>query len=301
MRTALILGCGYVGQRLGRRLSGMDLRVVGTTRSPDRAAEFAAEGIEALVGELSDPSMLEKIARLESDIVFYLIPPRPRGADPLRPVLDAVAMAKPEAFVYVSATSVYGDRHGDWVDETTPVSPSAGPGMARHQAERDVIEMTRAGKLPARVCRVTGIYGPGRTLRTLLESGDYVLVEGADAWVNRIHVDDLVTALLASWRGGADGGLYNLTDDQPHRTSQFANLAADLHGLPRPRWVSESEATDLLGEARLRRKLDSKRVSNRAMKEELGVQLSYPGYETGLPASVVAERKRLGKRVSNTD
>jgi len=292
LKAALIVGCGYVGQRLGRRLSGMDLRVVGTTRNPDRVAELEAAGIEPLVGRLSDSKSLEEIERLKANFVTYLVPPQSSGEDPLRPVLDSVAMATSEAFVYASSTSVYGDRNGDWVDETTPVNPSGGAGVARRQAELDVLEMARAGRLAARVCRVTGIYGPDRSFRTLLEGGNYVLVRDADAWVNRIHVDDLVTALLACLRLGSSGRLYNLTDDEPHRTSEFANLAADLHGLPRPRCVNEAEAAELLGEERLRRKLDSKRVRNRSMKEELELELEHPSYRTGLPAAVAATGDR---------
>ena len=290
MKVALILGCGYVGQRLGSQLSERDFRVVGSTRSVERAAELEAAGIEPLVGQLTDSRVLQQVRQLGADRVAYLVPPRPGGEDPLRSVLDALGMARSRAFVYVSSTSVYGDRRGDWVDESTPMSPAGGVALARYEAERAVIEMARAGRVPARVCRVTGIYGPGRTLRTLLENGDYVLVRGADAWVNRIHVDDLVTALMASLRRGAAGEVYNLTDDEPHLTSQFAMMAADLQGLPRPRWVDEAEAAELLGEERLRRKLDSKRVRNRSMKEELNVSLDYPGYRVGLPAAVAAER-----------
>ncbi len=294
MKLALILGCGYVGQRLGRRLSASGFRVVGSTRSVERAAELEAAGIEPLVGQLSDARTIDQIRRRGADLVYYLVPPRASGADPLPLVLEAVGVAAPEVFVYVSSTSVYGDRGGDWVDESTTVNPSGGAGLARYEAEREVIELARAAPVPVRVCRVTGIYGPGRTLRTLLKSGDYVLIRDGDAWVNRIHVDDLVVGLLASWRLGRDGAVYNLTDDEPHRTSEFANLASDLHGLPRPRWMDAAEAAELLGEQRLRRKLDSKRVSNRLMKEELAVSLDFPSYRTGLPAAVREEAHGTG-------
>jgi nucleoside-diphosphate-sugar epimerase len=291
LKVALVLGCGYVGQRIGKRLSEMGLRVVGSTRSLERAAQLEAAGVEPLVGQLSDSKTLKQVRQLGTDEVVYLVPPTTDGKDPLRSVLDVAGRAGLQAFVYVSSTSVYGDRGGEWVDESTPVDP-AGVGLARYEAERAVIEAARAGRVPGRVCRVTGIYGPGRTLRALLESGEYVLVREGDAWVNRIHVDDLVTALLASLRGGTDGQLYNLADDEPHRTSEFANLAADLQGLNRPRWVSETEANELLGEVRLRRKLDSKRVRNASMKDELGVRLAYPSYRTGLPAAVAATGAR---------
>jgi hypothetical protein len=68
-------------------------------------------------------------------------------------------------------------------------------------------------------------------------------------------------------------------------------LAADLHGLPRPEWIESGEALERLGEGRLRRKLDSKRIRNRRLKEELAVELEYRTYRTGLPAAVAEEAR----------
>jgi nucleoside-diphosphate-sugar epimerase len=116
-----------------------------------------------------------------------------------------------------------------------------------------------------------------------------VLIEGHDSWVSRIHVDDLVSGLLAAWTKGGDGRVYNLVDDKPHRASEFANLAADLQGLPRPSWLELSEAVERLGEQRLRRKLANKRVRSLRLKEDLGVELMYPTYREGLPAAVSQE------------
>ena len=94
---------------------------------------------------------------------------------------------------------------------------------------------------------------------------------------------------------GVDGHVYNLSDDEPHKAHEFAIQAADLHGLPEPQRVDESEAFDRLGELRLRRKLDSKRVRNRRLTQELGVKLAYPTFRTGLPRAV-AEENRTARR-----
>ncbi len=216
----------------------------------------------------------------------------PRGEDdPLTKVLAATARAPLEAFLYASSTAVYGDRGGDWVDETTMVKPESPEAEARHEAERIVVEAAWSYQTPTRVCRITGIYGPGRTLKKALESGDYVLIEGHDSWVNRIHVDDLVSGLLAAWTKGGDGRVYNLVDDEPHRASEFADLAAELQGLQRPEWVDESEARRRLGEERLRRKLANKRVRSLRLKDDLRVELTYPTYREGLAAALEQERR----------
>ena len=293
MRPALIVGCGYTGLRLAKRLRAAELSfpVVGTTRSEARADELATAGADPLVGDTSRQTVLGRIARLEPGLVVYFVPPRSDRADPLPGLLSSLAQTDVEAFLYASSTAVYGDRGGGWVDETTEVRPEGQTAKARQAAERLVLASMDVAGLPARVCRITGIYGPGRTLKGVLRSGDYVLIEGRDPWVNRIHVDDLVTGLIAVWQRGVSGGIYNLADDTPHRASEFANLAAKLHGLPAPRWIEESRAREEFGAQRLRRKLDSKRVSNRRLREDLDVTLEYPTYDVGLPAAIAAERR----------
>ncbi len=290
MNPALIVGCGYTGLRLGRRLAELGFEPVGTTRSPERVAVLEASGIRPLVGDLGDRDTLLGIDRLGPGVVFYLVPPVPRGPDPLPDVIKATARAPLEGFIYASSTSVYGGSDGGWVDETTLPRPEGEGPTARLEAERTVFGAGWEHQTPTRICRITGIYGPGRTLRRVLERGDYVLIRDRDTWVNRIHVDDLVTGLIAAWHRGGDSRVYNLGDGEPHRASEFAFLAADLHGLPRPAWIEEAEARRRFGEGRLRRKLGSKRVRNRRLRDELGVELRYPSYRVGLPAAIEEER-----------
>jgi nucleoside-diphosphate-sugar epimerase len=285
MKRALVIGCGYTGMHLAARLLEMDCRVVGTTRHKSRAAELEAAGIEPLVGELGDKAALRRIDELGPELVAYFVPPQVLD-DPLSEVLAATARAPLAAFLYASSTAVYGDRGGDWVDETSMVKPETPEAEARHAAERACVEAAWSYQTPTRICRITGIYGPGRTLEKALASGDYVLIEGHDSWVNRIHVHDLVSGLLAAWQRGGDGRVYNLVDDEPHRASEFANLAAELQDLSRPKCLELSEAAERLGEERLRRKLANKRVRSLRLKDDLGVELKYPSYREGLPAAV---------------
>lgn len=292
---ALVVGCGYAGQRLGSRLREQGVSAYGTTRRPDRAERLKARGIEPVVGGLTDRGTLRRVDRLGVEVVFYLVPPVRTGADPLTDVLEATSRSPLEAFVYASSTSVYGDRDGGWVDETTPVRPVGESARARQGAERAVLEAGWRYQTPTRICRIAGIYGPGRTLRDSLERGDYLLIRGHDTWVNRVHVEDLVSALIAVWRAGGAGRVYNISDGSPHRSSEFADLAAELHGLPLPEWVSLEEARDRYGEKRLRRKLANKRVSNRRLREELEWTPRYPSFRVGLPAAITEERQATSR------
>ena len=245
-------------------------------------------GIEPMAGDLSEPDFLAALGELSPSVVAYFVAPQ-KSDDPLPAILAATRTPLLEAFLYASSSSVYGDCGGEWVDETTAISSHSTGDPDRYAAERCVAEAGMKG-MPTRICRITGIYGPGRTLKSLLANGKYTLIEGCDPWVNRIHVDDLVAGFIAAWKNGAPGMVYNMVDERPHRASEFANLAADLNHLPRPARISEIEARTRYDAAELRRKLSSKRVRCLRLRNELGVTLRYPEFHTGLAAAVAQEQ-----------
>jgi nucleoside-diphosphate-sugar epimerase len=295
MADALILGCGYTGLRLGRRLIDAGHRVTGTSRDPDRLDRLEEEGIRPLRVDVSSRDDVRKLEEEAPHVCFYLVPPVSGGGGAeLEAVIRALRRAPLEAFVYGSSTSVYGDRDGDRVDETDVPDPDSPTGRARLEAERTVLRCGWTRDCRPRIGRISGIYGPGRTLRGAIEAGRYHLVEGLDAWTNRIHVDDLAAGLEAIWRRGENGRVYNLVDDEPHRSADFARLVAELAGLE-PTSLSPEEARERYSESRWARKAGSKRVSNRRLREELGVELAYPTFREGVPAALREEGVEFGE------
>lgn len=293
MSDLLILGCGYTGSRLARRLVEDGHAVAGTTRSPERARELESMGVEPVELDVGDPATIRRLEGRAPEVVFYLIPPVRPEPDAgyrhhLEEVVTALARAPLECFVYVSSTSVYGDRDGRWVDETTVPAPDSPVGAARLEAERAVLRLGWTHDCRPRIVRPAGIYGPGRTLRRRLSEGRYHLIEGTDPWSNRIHVDDLASALEACWRRGSNGRVYNAADDRPHHSSEYARFTAELLGLEVPT-ITLAEAREAYSEDALARKLGSKRVANRRLQEELEVELRYPTFREGVPAALEEE------------
>jgi len=292
MQNILIIGCGYTGIPLASRLKEAGYRVTGTARSEHRINAMHDIGIGVVSGGLDEEQTLEMLRALEPALVVYFVPPQKNGPDPLPGILETFRGSPLEAFVYASATSVYGDRQGDWVDEDTPIIADGVADEGRIAAEELVLDAAKRHGLPVRVCRISGIYGPGRTLRGLLESGRYTLIDGHDTWVGRIHVDDLVSGILAAWQRGEDGHVYNMVDQRPHLAAEFANLAADLNGLPRPARIDEAEARERYSQAEYRRKVSNKRIRCAGLIDSLRVELQYPTFETGLPAAVAEDQAR---------
>lgn len=290
---ALILGCGYVGSALARALVADGVSVTATTRSPEGFARIAQLGATPLAMDVTAPETLQPLTDLAPDVVFDLVRPQRTGEDRYtvwgtRNVVQTLAASPPRAVIYLSSTSVYGRRSGAETDESTPVDPVSPVGLARAEAETHYQNAFAQQALPVRICRVPGIYGPGRTLRRRLESGAYRRLD-EDLWVSRIHVDDLVTGLVAAWHRGVAGRTYLLCDDEPVTGKEYAELTASLLGLQMPPTVNREDIRHELSTSAFERRISARRCSNRRMRDELGVAPLYPSVRDGLPAALRAE------------
>ncbi|MCZ6764549.1 MAG: NAD-dependent epimerase/dehydratase family protein, partial [Alphaproteobacteria bacterium] len=187
-----------------------------------------------------------------------------------------------------STTGVYGDRAGDWVDETSPLKPTGARGRARVKAEAAWREAGDAHGLPVHIFRLAGIYGPGRNALETVRAGTARRVVKPGQLFARIHVDDIVSVLRASIDRPRPGAIYNVCDDEPAPAQDVVAYACRLLGvMPPPEEPFEKAvASGSLSDMAQSFYADNRRVANRLIKEELGVRLAYPSYREGLDALV---------------
>ena len=273
MKTLLSLGHGYSAQALARRLLADGWRVIGTTRRADRAARLRDAGGEPLVW----PGDLTEALSRATHILVSAAPDA--GGDPFLSVArDQIAASRPEWVGYLSTTGVYGDHHGGWVDEATPLTPASQRGALRVSAE----QQWRETGLPLHIFRLAGIYGPGRGPFEKVRDGTARRIIKPGQVFSRIHVDDIAQVLEASIRQPNPGAAYNVCDDDPAPPEDVLSHAARLLGLPEPPAIPFDEA-EMTPMARSFYS-ESKRVRNDRIKDELGVRLIYPTYREGLEA-----------------
>jgi nucleoside-diphosphate-sugar epimerase len=214
--------------------------------------------------------------------VVLSIPPTERGDPALllhRPELDAAAGLG--WLCYFSTVGVYGDFGGGWIDETAPTQPVNRRSQQRLAAERAWRDYAEARGVPLLILRLAGIYGPGRSAFDKLREGTARRIVKPGQVFNRIHVDDIgrVSALAARQRLA---GTFNLSDDAPAPPQDLIEYAARRIGVPVPPDVPFA-AADMTPMARSFYE-DNKRVSSRAIKQALGIELLYPDYRAGLQA-----------------
>lgn len=265
MKTLLCIGYGYVARHLADRLRPLGWHIIGTSRSVEGCDQIAARGDQALLWPGSDLPA--------AGYVLISAVPSAAGCPAVGQIAD-----RPDWVGYLSATGVYGDQHGAWVTEDTPLAPERSTGANRVLAERQWLD----SGLPAHVFRLAGIYGPGRSAFDRMRSGHTRRVIKPGQYFSRIHVDDIVSALIASMDRPCPGGIWNLADDEPAPPQDVIAYAAQISNLPLPPEVAFEQA-DLSPMARAFYS-ENKRVSNARMKAELGVRLAYPTYREGLSA-----------------
>jgi nucleoside-diphosphate-sugar epimerase len=183
---------------------------------------------------------------------------------------------------YLSTVAVYGDYGGGWVDETTPPRDPGTRGQQRLDAEQAWLAFGERGGRRVDIFRLPGIYGPGRSAIDQLRSGTARRIRKAGQVFNRVHVDDIAAALEAAMAAPSAHNVYNITDDEPAPADEVMAYAATLLGVEPPPLVRFEDAD--LSPMALSFYAQSKRVSNRRMKESLGVRLAYPTYREGLEA-----------------
>lgn len=276
-KTLISFGHGYSAQALAKRLLPQGWVIYGTTRKAEKAEALREDGVIPVMwpdGDLSEA--FEAATHIlvsagpdeEGDPVLAKLEPRIREIAP-----------RLEWAGYLSTTGVYGDHGGEWVDESAPLTPATKRGKLRVMAEtqwRDI------DGLPLHIFRLAGIYGPGRGPFEKVRNGTARRIIKQGQVFSRTHVEDIAQVLEASINRPNPGAAYNVCDNDPAPPQDVIAHAAELLGMPVPPEVPFEEA-EMSPMARSFY-AESKKVDNRRIREELGVELKYPDYRTGLKA-----------------
>ena len=280
--TLFCFGLGYSAMAVARRLNLEGWKVGGTCRQPHRRAALEALGIQSAVFQGGGP--MEPTGLLAGAThVLLSIPPADDSDPALRWHADDIAAAGSVEWVgYLSTTGVYGNRDGDWVDEASDLRPTSPRSERRVTAERAWLEWGDRTGISVQIFRLAGIYGPGRSVADQIKAGTARRIAKPRHVFSRIHVEDIATVVAASIARPRAGGIYNVCDDEPAVPGDVVTYACSLLEIEPPPAIPVEDA-DLSPLAKSFW-LDNRRVSNDLIKLELGVELAFPDYRTGIRA-----------------
>ncbi|MEX2162708.1 MAG: SDR family oxidoreductase [Sulfuricaulis sp.] len=282
----LIIGCGDIGERVAVLERSVGRHVTGLVRSAGSARRLRAAGIQPISTDLDMPASLRDLP-VKDALIYYFAPPPGTGATDPRmetfvSILDSSEL--PKRVVLISTTGVYGDCAGEWVTEDSPPNPQADRAKRRLAAETVLRRWSEKSGVPVVILRVPGIYGRGYLPEERLRARDPVLHEEESPFSNRIHADDLARACFIAGHHANPGIIYNISDGHPTTMTDFFYRVADAFGIPHPPAITLEQARRRLGAEMLSYLAESKRIDNRRMREELGVELMYPDLAAGLPS-----------------
>jgi nucleoside-diphosphate-sugar epimerase len=276
----LIFGCGYVGLRAARQCLQRGYRVTALTRSPHRAIQLQAEGIQTVVGDWLAPHRWRDRLPSTAHVLVAVGHDRRSGRSihdvyvgGLRHALDAVG-GDPKV-IYLSSTGVYHQGGDTWVDERSPARPRREGGKAHLAAEALLRQRRPQG--PYVIFRLAGIYGPGRIPRAEDLRVGRPLDAPFEGYLNLIHAEDAAAAVVAAIDRWPPERLYAVADGHPVRRGDYYRAIASILRVPPPTFVPPPPGSPAAARAE-----SSKRVWSRRFRHDVLPTLRFPDYCHGL-------------------
>jgi nucleoside-diphosphate-sugar epimerase len=272
-----VFGLGYSALQLSAQLRPAGWQVAGTVRTAAKAAHLRALGIDASVWTGEGPVDVPAGAHW-----LITLPPGRQGCPAALAAGHQAGGAR--SITYLSTTGVYGDLKGGWAFEWSPVAPASPRAAARVLAEA---QWRDASQGCARLVRLPGIYGPGRSPFDRLRDATAQRVIKPGQVFSRVHVDDIASGLAALVQRPEATGVFHLCDDLSAPPQDVTAFAAELLGMAPPPDIpfGDAQFSDMAASFYA----ECKRVANARAKAALGWRPAYPTYREGLRAILAAQ------------
>ena len=278
LSSALVIGCGYIGEGLLRALSEQGWQAIGLTLSGDSAAKLRSSGLKAVAADVRDHDFAKNLKSRSFSLVVHCASSSGEGSESYRALFEqgtrnVFAALEIGHFLFVSSTSVYAQTDGSLVDELSSAEPERATGKILRKAED--LALDRKGT----VARLAGIYGPRRCVPLArLFAGDAIIEGEGERTINSIYRDDVVSACLFLGRL-ATGGVINVVDNCPVSQLEWFRWVAHRAGKPMPPFGPRDFTR--------KRAWTNKRVSNAKLRG-LGWEPAFPSFREGI-ARILAE------------
>ena len=277
----ICFGFGQVAKNFIKKLKdqGATFKLTTTSREESKTKEFENITYESFqfTKEGFDKNFLKRFE--EADHILLSIAPI-HGVDiVIKNFKDNFKSNKLKWITYLSATSVYGNHNGEWVDENSETKPTSPNGVERLKVEKEWMQLASKFDLPFQIFRLSGIYSNQFNILKRLKSGEAKIINKKNHFFSRIHVEDIADILLSSLNNLKKKEIYNISDNLPASAEEVAMYGVKLLGLDKPKTI---EINEIESEMLKNFYKDSKKVDNKKMKEFFNRKLKYPTYVEGL-------------------
>ena len=274
-------GFGQVAKNFIKKLSveQYNINLSATSRSESSKKTFNGINYNSYLfnSEKFDQNLVVKLK--EADHILVSIPPENQEDLVIKNFSKFIESSKVKWITYLSATSIYGDHKGEWVNENSKTNPISNNGIARLKAENAWFSLEKSKKIPIQIFRLSGIYSNEKNILIRLKSGGVKLINKKNHFFSRIHVDDISNILFKSLSKFKSGEIYNLSDDKPSTSEEVTLFGAKILNIEN---IEKIEVDQIKSEMLKNFYNESKKVSNKKMKSYFNYNLKFPSYIEGL-------------------
>jgi len=273
-------GFGQVARNFVKKFisENIELKLSFTSRKSKNEIDKSFKGnFFKFDGEFFEKDLIKNLK--SADHILISIPPVNREDLVINNFSRYLSQIKPKWITYLSATSVYGNHNGAWVDEKSETNPTSENGIQRLVAENLWLSTCKKFNLPIQIFRLSGIYSNTNNILQRLKLGTAKIIKKENHFFSRIHVDDIANILFNSLKNFKSEEIYNISDDKPSSSEEVTVYAAKLLKLNIP---GEIKIEDIDNKMLQNFYKDSKKVNNSKMKNFFNYNLKYSSYIEGL-------------------
>jgi nucleoside-diphosphate-sugar epimerase len=274
-------GFGQVAKNFIKKLNTeqYNINLSATSRSESSKKIFNGINYNSYLfnSEKFDQNLVVKLK--EADHILVSVPPENQEDLVIKNFSKFIESSKVKWITYLSATSIYGDHKGEWVNENSKTNPISNNGIARLKAENEWVSLEKNKKIPVQIFRLSGIYSNEKNILIRLKSGGVKLINKKNHFFSRIHVDDISNILFKSLSKFKSGEIYNLSDDKPSTSEDVTLFGAKILNIEN---IEKIEVDQIKSEMLKNFYNESKKVSNKKMKSYFDYNLKFPSYIEGL-------------------
>ena len=274
-------GFGQVAKNFIKKLIIEKYNITLTATSRNKSSKENFEGIKynsyLFSNNIFDNNLLIELKK--ADHILVSIPPEKQEDLVTKNFSKIIADSKVKWITYLSATSVYGDHKGEWVNENSETKPTSFNGISRLKAENSWLSLQMSKNLSVQIFRLSGIYSNEKNILVRLKLGTAKLINKKDHYFSRIHVQDIANILFKSLSKFKSGEIYNLADDKPSSSVDITLYGAKILNIKN---LKKIEVNEIESEMLKNFYKDSKKVSNQKVKNYFGYNFKFPTYVEGL-------------------
>ena len=273
-------GFGQVAKNFIKKIHSKNLKVKLTVTSREKSKKKSFDDLDYESFQFSENSFDKKLIEnlKSSNHILISIAPVDGEDIVIKNFQHILENSAAKWITYLSATSVYGNHNGNWVDEKSKTNPTSTNGMNRLNAEKNWLNLAKKN-LPIQILRLSGIYSNQSNILKRIREGNAKIVNKKNQFFSRIHVEDIANILFESLLKFKATEIYNVSDDKPSSTEEIILYGSKLLNFEKPETV---ELSSIENEMIKNFYKDSKKVNNQKMKQFFNYKLKYPTYVEGL-------------------